>query len=888
MKNRVVVGILANVDAGKTTLSETFLYLSGKINKMGRVDNQDAYLDTEVLEKERGITIFSKQALFKGGDKAITLLDTPGHIDFSMEMERTLKLLDYAILVISGADGVQGHTKTLWRLLKDYCIPTFIFVNKMDQPIAERKHLIQNLKSELSEGCIAFDGAREHAFYEEVAMRDERLLELYVDRATLTEEHLKKAILARRIYPCYFGSALKNEGVETFMNQLIGYMEPPVYGNTFGAKIYKITRDEQGNRLTHLKITGGTLRVKDSVKKNEWEEKINQIRIYSGHRYDAVTEAGPGTVCAVTGLTQTRPGQGLGFETDELTPMLEPVLSYQIILPEGLSPREIMPKLKEIEEEHPELHIVWDETLQEIQAKIMGEVQIEILTRIIKARFDIEVAFGEGHIVYKETILNTVEGVGHFEPLRHYAEVHLLLEPAPRGSGLHFDTNCSEDVLGKNWQRLVLSHLKEKEHKGVLTGMALTDVKITLVSGRAHNKHTEGGDFRAATYRAVRQGLCEADSMLLEPYYQFQLEIPSETVGRAMTDIDLMKGTSEVQAINDQMTLLVGQAPVATMRNYHQEVLAYTKGFGRLFTSFKGYDHCHNASEVIAMTAYDAESDLANPTGSVFCEHGAGYYVPWYDVKAHMHLEAYLAPKRDDVLVAAPRSEDHYDTHLSLDEIEHILKQTAFSNRGKKKRSWRDKPEKTKRYAETTSNHVTYKSTKPVPSKENYLLVDGYNIIFAWETLKSLAEDNMDSAKGKLLDIMSNYQAVKRTHVIVVFDAYRVKGHIEESLDYHNIRVVYTKEAQTADQYIEKFSFAHGSEYNITVATSDGLQQIIVRGSGSMLLSARELKIEVDQVNEMMKESYAALRKLTSDDIGDAISPELKERLKKALEADEK
>jgi len=883
MKNKLVIGVLANVDAGKTTLSENLLYLSGKINKMGRVDNQDAYLDTEKLEKERGITIFSKQALFQVGDKVITLLDTPGHVDFSMEMERTLRLLDYAILVISGADGVQGHTKTLWRLLKEYGIPTFVFVNKMDQPTTDREHLMSTLKKALSEGCIAFDEERGPSFYEEIAMRDEQLLETYVHKGTLTEEHLKKAIQKRRIFPCFFGSALKNEGVEIFMKKLIHYTASPVYKNDFGARIYKITRDEQGNRLTHLKITGGSLRVKDSIKHHEWEEKINQIRVYSGHRYEVVAEITAGSVCAVTGLTQTVPGEGLGFELDWVTPMLEPVLSYQIILPEGLSAREMMPKLREIEEEHPELHIIWNETLQEIQAKIMGEVQIEILTHIIKTRFDIDVTFGEGHIVYKETILNTVEGVGHFEPLRHYAEVHLLLEPA---SGLQFDTKCSEDLLGKNWQRLVLSHLEEKVHKGVLIGAAITDIKITLVSGKAHHKHTEGGDFREATYRAVRQGLCEAESILLEPYYQFQLEVPNENVGRAMTDIDLMHGTSEVQEISEDMTVLVGDAPVSTMRYYHQDVLAYTKGFGRLFTTLKGYDKCHNALEVIERAHYDPEADLSNPVGSVFCEHGAGFYVPWHEVKAHMHLELFLIPERHQEITVKQKTASYYDAPLSLEEIEQILSQATASNSGKKKRNWRQTSNKMKRYTETASHETAYRSTKPVPSKDNYLLVDGYNIIFAWEELKDLAEENMDSAKSKLLDIMSNYQAVKRTHVIVVFDAYRVKGHMEESLDYHNIRVVYTREAQTADQYIEKFSHVHGATYNITVATSDGLQQIIVRGSGSMLLSARELKIEIDHVNATMKEHYVALRKLRKDDIGDSLTPEQQERLRKALDRD--
>jgi ribosomal protection tetracycline resistance protein len=644
---KLVLGILAHVDAGKTTLAESMLYLSGKIGKMGRVDNKDAYLDTSELEKARGITIFSKQAVLEIGDVRITLLDTPGHVDFSAEMERTLQVLDYAILVISAADGVQGHTKTLWRLLDLYQIPVFLFVNKMDQSGADKDRLIKELKYQLADGCMEFGGVKTEGFYEELAMCDDLLLETYLQTGEIETLNIKKAIKARKIFPCFFGSALKCEGVEPFLQGIVKYAQIPSYPGEFGARIFKITRDEEGNRLTHLKITGGRLKVREAVTVGGRPEKVNQIRLYSGQKFEARSEIEAGSVCAVTGLSQSKPGEGLGSEQAAVKPVLEPVLSYQIILPEGCDPRVMLPKLRQLEEEQPELRIDWDEELQEIQAKIMGEVQIEILQGLIQSRFGVKVVFDAGKIIYKETIAKVVEGVGHFEPLRHYAEVHLLLTPGEPGSGLKFGTECSEDLLSKSWQRLVLTHLEEKVHKGVLTGSPITDMKITLVSGQAHPKHTAGGDFREATYRAVRQGLKEAESILLEPYYTFELELPAKMVGRAMADIEKRHGAGEISRTNGEMAVLIGSAPVATMRNYHREVANYTKGLGRLFCTLKGYEPCHNAAEVIALTGYDAERDVENPTGSVFCSHGSGFLVPWDKVKEYMHLESYLGKKGD-------------------------------------------------------------------------------------------------------------------------------------------------------------------------------------------------------------------------------------------------
>ena len=879
MTKKLIIGILAHVDAGKTTLSEGMLYLSGKIGKLGRVDNRDAYLDTYELEKARGITIFSKQAVFEIGDTQITLLDTPGHVDFSAEMERTLQVLDYAILVISGADGVQGHTKTLWLLLHMYRIPVFLFVNKMDQNGTDKDRLMKELKGQLADGCIEFGQARTDDFYDQLAMCEETMMEDFLETGRIETSQIKRAVMERKVFPCFFGSALKLEGVEQFMQGIVKYAMIPSYPDEFGAKVFKITRDEQGNRLTYMKLTGGRLKVRDVLTDGSWEEKVNQIRIYSGQKFETVNEIEAGSVCAVMGLSQTRPGEGLGVEEASDMPVLEPVLSYQILLPEGRDPRAMLPKLRQIEEEEPELHIVWDEQLQEIQVQIMGEVQIEILQSLIQSRFGVEVAFDAGRIVYKETIANAVEGVGHFEPLRHYAEVHLLLEPGESGSGLQFGTECSEDVLGKSWQRLVLTHLEEKVHKGVLTGSAITDMKITLVSGRAHNKHTEGGDFREATYRAVRQGLKEAESVLLEPYYAFQLELPEKMVGRAMSDIEKMHGSCAVSQTNGETAVLEGSAPVVAMKNYQKEVAAYTRGLGRLFCMIKGYEPCHNGEEVVESIGYDSENDFGNPTGSVFCTHGTSFLVDWDKVKDYMHVESYFQKRGGLPDETAPNHASYRrERQISPDEIEQIMKNTFYANQGKKS-VW-----KRRKAARDSYYKPPVFVNRPMEIKEEYLLVDGYNIIYAWPELKGFADENMDGARMKLTDTLSNYQGIRKCQIIVVFDAYRVQGHPEEIIDYNNIHIVYTREAQTADQYIEKFAHDNQKRYNITVATSDGLQQIIIRGAGCLLLSARELKAEIDRANERIKQEYRGMQGSGRNYLMDGLSPKAKQQMKELTE----
>ncbi len=876
---KLVIGILAHVDAGKTTLSESMLYLSGKIRKLGRVDNKDAYLDTYELEKARGITIFSKQANFEVDGVEITLLDTPGHIDFSAEMERTLQVLDYAILVISGADGVQGHTQTLWRLFDRYKIPVFLFINKMDQKGTDKSKLMESLKKQLDHGCTEFGQGETDSFYDQLAMCDETLMEIYLERGHIETKEIAHAIKERKVFPCFFGAAIKLEGVAPFMQDIVKYATFPSYSKDFGAKIFKISRDEQGNRLTHMKLTGGRLKVKDTLTNNGWEEKINQIRIYSGAKFEVVSEVEAGGICAVTGLTNTTPGEGLGIEVTSTMPLLQPVLTYQVILPEGCNPRVMLPKLRQLEEEEPQLHIVWDEELSEIQVQIMGEVQIEILQNLIQSRFGILVAFDSGSIVYKETIDSLVEGVGHFEPLRHYAEVHLLLEPQEPGSGLQFALACSEDVLDKNWQRLILSHLQEKEHKGVLTGSMITDMKITLVAGRAHKKHTEGGDFREATYRAVRQGLKQAKSILLEPYYAFSLELPEKMVGRAMTDIEKMHGVCEISKTDENVAVLVGSAPVVTMRNYQREVMAYTKGQGRLFCNLKGYEPCHNTEEVIQSIGYDSEKDIDNPTGSVFCSHGAGFLVKWDEVKAYMHVEAYLQDEKEDLSKKEVMKQTSFreEEWISLEEIDQIMNKTFYANQGEKS-IWRRQSAVQQSYDRSITQAAMRKEVK-----EEFLLVDAYNIIFAWDELKHMVDDNMEGARVKLLDCLSNYQGIKKCHIIVVFDAYRVEGHREEMMQYHNIYMVYTKEAQTADHYIERFVHDYQGKYHVTVATSDGLQQIIIRGKGAALLSARELKEEIDRANENMMKAYQEKQVVERNYLVDALSQETKQQIQDLL-----
>ena len=853
----IVMGILAHVDAGKTTLSEGMLYLSGTVRKLGRVDHKDAFLDTYSLERDRGITIFSKQAVFSLGNRRINLLDTPGHVDFSAEMERTLQVLDYAVLVISGADGVQGHTETLWKLLKLYEIPTFIFINKMDQPGPARESLLTELKERLDEGCIVFGKGKNVESLEEIAMTDEAVLDYFMEHETVRNEDICRLIRERKIFPCYFGSALKLDGVQELLAGFEEYMKPFDGKKEFGARVFKISRDDKGERLTFLKVTGGKLVVKMPINK---EEKINQIRIYSGAKYEAVNEVEAGGVCAVTGLSSSYIGQGLGVEKGTAAPFLEPVLTYQMILPEVADTTKVLRELKQLEEEEPLLNIVWNPALEEIHVQLMGEVQTEILKTMIAERFHLDVEFGTGKIVYKETIKSPVVGVGHYEPLRHYAEVHLKMEPLEAGSGLVFDTDCSEDVLDRNWQRLILTHLQEREHPGVLTGAPITDMKITIVAGRAHLKHTEGGDFRQATYRAVRQGLKSAESVLLEPWYSFVLEVPSEQVGRAMSDIGQMNGSFEGPEAEDKqgMVRLTGTAPASEMRDYQREVWAYTKGRGRITLTLKGYEPCHNAEEVIEEIGYDSERDVDNPTGSVFCAHGAGFLVKWDEVPEYMHIkEDFLAEKpgieQDEVMAVQMGNHCNYSGGYSssYDDDPELL--TIMEREFGSKQKERDRYSSYRKQTVSTPVRHTTVIKENEPKKE-YLLVDGYNIIFAWEELNELAKASIDAARNKLMDILSNYQGFIGCTLILVFDAYKVKGNQGEVQKYHNIYVVYTKEAETADQYIEKTTHEIGRKYKVTVATSDALEQVIVMGQGAYRISARDFYEEVERTEKQIRE----------------------------------
>ena len=883
-EKQITMGILAHVDAGKTTLSEGILYTCKAIRKLGRVDHQDAFLDTNTLERNRGITIFSKQAECTLGEFGITLLDTPGHVDFSAEMERTLQVLDYGILVISGADGVQGHTETLWRLLSRYQIPVFLFINKMDQPGTDRETLLVELKEKLDTNCVDFSADQtSEDWKEQVAVCDEQVMEAYLEGEEISRVQIQKMIWERKLFPCYFGSALKLTGVKEFLEDLKLRIRESSYPESFGAKIYKITRDSQGERLSHMKITGGALKVKSVLSNGKpgesgediWQEKVNQIRIYSGEKYTMVSEVKAGTVCAVTGLTATYPGQGLGSEQASDMPVLEPVLSYRIGLPEEVNGHQALLQLRQLEEEEPLLHIVWNGTLGEIYAQVMGEVQIEILKSLIKERFGMTVTFDEGNIVYKETILEPVEGVGHFEPLRHYAEVHLLLEPGETGSGLIFAADCSEDVLDHNWQRLILTHLEEREHKGVLIGAPITDMKITLLTGRAHIKHTEGGDFRQATYRAVRQGLRKAKSQLLEPYYEFRLEVPSEQVGRSMTDIQKMLGEFDPPKTEGEMTVLTGSAPVVTMRDYQKEVISYTSGRGRLSCTLKGYYPCHNQEEVVEAVGYDPEADLENPTGSVFCAHGAGFVVNWDQVEDYMHVESgWNAPAGQETKpekpVTAKNWKEENEKYLATEkELEEIFERTYGPIRklgeeppaGRSVKGWKkSRRDPLEGYGKSSSD---YKQKKTPDGEKEYLLVDGYNIIFAWEDLKELAAVNIDGARERLMDILCNYQGFKKSTLILVFDAYKVKGNPGSVETYHNIHVVYTKEAETADQYIEKTVHEIGRKYRVTVATSDQLEQVIILGQGGQRMSARELLEDVIEVSHQIRET--ARQKRSSD-----------------------
>ena len=877
-------------------------------------------LDTYELEKERGITIFSKQALLKTENMEVTLLDTPGHVDFSAEMERTLQVLDYAILVINGMDGVQSHTMTLWRLLERYQIPTFLFVNKMDQQGTDHDALLNDLKQHLHENCVDFGRTQDtdYGMYEltpeqleNIAVCEEDILETYLETGIVEDRDIARLIVQRKIFPCYFGSALKEKGVKDFWNGVQKYTAEPKRPTEFGAKVFKIARDEQGNRFTYMKITGGSLKVKTLLSSNSngqslpgrkaeeaaWEEKADQIRLYSGAKYELTSEAEAGTVCAVTGLTRTYPGEGLGIEQESELPILEPVLNYQIILPDDCDPHQMLQKLRQLEEEEPQLHILWDSQFSEIHAQLMGEVQIEILKKLIWDRFHVAVEFGAGSIVYKETVAEPVEGVGHFEPLRHYAEVHLLIEPGEPGSGCQFFTACSEDVLARNWQRLILTHLEEKEHIGVLTGSPLTDVQITILTGRAHAKHTEGGDFRQATYRAVRQGLRKARNILLEPYYEFRLEVPAEMIGRAMADVQKMQGTFDAPEVEGETAILKGTAAVAQMRDYQKEVVSYTHGTGKLFCSLKGYAPCKNQDEVVQNIGYDPEADLENPTGSVFCAHGAGFVVPWDQVEAYMHLQSGVDMDEldseswyEDVESAQNPGTAVDNTNISgnisgkngkfsysgsyeeEEELQAIFERTFGPMK-------RDRTAFQKKTVHSSTPATRYRAGKP--RQEEYLLVDGYNIIFSWEELNELAKENIHAACDKLMDILSNYQGYRKCTLILVFDAYKVEGHVEEIIPYHNIYVVYTKEAETADQYIEKTVHRIGRQYQVTVATSDGLEQVIIMGQGAHRISAQGLKKEIEDTEKTAREEWHQRRQSSKTYLFDHMSEEMQEQMEK-------
>ena len=896
---KLVVGILAHVDSGKTTLSEAMLYTAGKIRKLGRVDHKDAYLDTDAQERERGITIFSKQAVFTYDGMEITLLDTPGHVDFSAEMERTLQVLDYAILVINGVDGVQSHTDTLWKLLKRYEIPTFIFVNKMDMDGADKDAVFQNIRKKLDGDCVDFSsGDRD----EQIAMADERLLDTYLDSGMVEVEDIIEAILDRKIFPCFWGSALKLSGVQELLDAMNTYMVMPAYNAEFGGRIFKISRDAKGERLTYMKVTGGSLKCREQIEGTEG--KVNQIRIYSGARYETVEEASAGTVCAVTGLGETSAGQGVGCEQENVFAGLEPVLSYKVSYPEDKDAVVVLRDIRQLEEEEPELHVEFAQETGEIFVKVMGQVQLQVLTQIVKDRFGYLISFGMGRIIYKETLAEPVMGVGHFEPLRHYAEVHLLMEPLEPGSGMQFDTICSEDVLDKNWQRLILTHLEEKEYRGVLTGAPITDMKITVTAGRAHQKHTEGGDFRQATYRAVRQGLMMGECRLLEPVYAFRLEIPTEMTGRAMNDITRMHGRFAQPEIEGEMSILTGTAPVATMQEYQQDVTAYTRGQGKLSCTLQGYEPCHNEDEVLAASTYDPELDLANPASSVFCAHGAGYIVDWYDVYDMMHVKedpGFALAGMEDVLrnITSEPTEADEDNRKRMarerqdagvpvydeKELEDIFVRTYGSNsrenaaynkagfnrynKGVSEADWYVKKAAGHGKSKTAGAQTLSAGSKTADTgiarpgayrkqkgEKEYPLVDGYNVIFAWDDLKALAAVNIDSARDKRIDIMSNYQGYVGCELILVFDAYKVKQNPGSITKHGNIHVVYTKEAETADMYIEKTTHELGRKYKVTVASSDGLEQLIIMGQGALRMSSRGLREEVERVNQILRNDY--------------------------------
>ena len=851
---KIAAGILAHVDSGKTTLCEAMLYLSGAVTKLGRVDRRDSFLDTFEVERKRGITVFSKQAVLRMGDSLFTILDTPGHVDFSAEAERALQVLDYAILVISGSDGVQSHTLTLWKLLKRYGVPCFIFVNKMDLFGTDRQKLMAQLKEKLSENCVDF-GASRADFFENVAMCGDDLLNEYYETESVSRDSIAGAVTARHIFPCMFGSALKLDGVEAFMNVIGDYTDMPAYPDDFAAKVFKISSDSRGERLTHLKITGGVLKVKDVLpaEKNADGEKVNEIRIYSGEKYTSAQEASAGTVCAVTGISFTLPGDGLGCDKDSSMPLLEPVLTYSVILPEGLDRRTALNKLRLLEAEDPTLRLSVSERTGEIEIRLMGEIQTEVLRTVIADRFGYSVDFGKGRIIYKETITDTVEGVGHFEPLRHYAEVHLIISPTKRDSGITISSACREDSLDKNWQRLILTHLYEKTHLGVLTGSPITDVDIRLMSGRAHPKHTEGGDFRQATYRAVRQALMQAKSVLLEPIYEFTLEIPSENVGRAISDIGRLYGSFDPPEIEGENAVITGRAPVSTMRDYSREVAVYTHGKGRLSCSLTGYEVCHDADEVIAAAGYDPESDTENPADSVFCSHGAGHTVKWNEVKDRMHLPSALEKPSTPAQTPRERIQTAYrsnkDIFASDRELMRIFEQTYGPV---KKRAETIAPRRfTASPPSSKPNNKTHK--KPFDGTE-YVLVDGYNVIHSWDDLRPKADGDIDGSRNALINILCNYQGYRKCELILVFDAYLVKGQQREVERVDGISIVYTKEAETADMYIEKTSHKLARDHRVRVVTSDRLEQLIIIGNGAIRVSSEEFLTEIRAVEAEISE----------------------------------
>lgn len=853
---KIVIGVLAHVDSGKTTLSEALLYQSGNISKLGRVDHRDSFLDTFSLERDRGITIFSKQAVLKYKDTEFTLLDTPGHVDFSAETERTLQVLDYAIFVISGTDGIQSHTHTLWKLLAKYNVPCFIFINKMDLDGADKQRILKELQTKLSDGCVDFGCQEKNELYESIAICDENLLNQYYEKGTINKSDIISCIKSRKIFPCLFGSALLLTGVSDFLDCLHSYTTMPKYGSAFSGKVYKISEDK-GQRLTFLKVTGGSLKVKEILKsdKNKNSEKVNQIRIYSGEKFSAIHEAEAGTICAVTGITFTHSGDGLGEEKDSALPILEPVLTYRLNLPDTIDAHTALSKMRILENEDPQLKVVWNERLKEIQVQLMGDIQLEILQTVIHERFGINAAFSKGNIIYKETISEKVEGIGHFEPLRHYAEVHLLMKPTKRNSGLVFKTDCKEEILDRNWQRLILTHLYEKTHIGVLTGSPITDMEITLVSGKAHAKHTEGGDFRQATYRAIRQGLRSAECVLLEPVYEFSLEVPTENVGRAMSDIQRMYGSFDAPETIGEFSVISGTAPVSTMYDYSRDVIQYTHGKGRLICTLKGYEPCHNTEEVIQNIGYNCDADTDNPCDSVFCSHGAGYNVKWNEIKSHMHLPSALsAPKNEYTDSCSKISLSDYKNKGNLFALDKELMQIFEQTYGPVKNRSGNPNQKHFTFTESTEKKKHKGRKAPNYDGKKYLLVDGYNVIFSWNNLKDITTEDLDAARNTLINILCNYQGYKKCEVILVFDAYRVQGNNREVEKINNINIVYTKEAETADLYIEKVSHELAKKHRVRVVTSDALEQLIILGNGALRVSSREFLAEIEQAEEDIRE----------------------------------